>query len=94
MHNKARKYKINDFLLRLPVPLYREAVKIIPGVLGVSTNTFHNYRNILINDIQDIPHEKVILFEKLFDLKAGGLINKELKCKTLTELLQQEEWTR
>jgi len=44
MHNKARKYKINDFLLRLPVPLYREAVKIIPGVLGVSTNTFHNYK--------------------------------------------------
>ena len=90
MHNKARKYKINDFLLRLPVPLYREAVKIIPGVLGVSTNTFHNYRNILISDFQDIPHEKVILFEKLFELKEGELINKELKCKTLTELLQQE----
>jgi hypothetical protein len=94
MHNKARKYKINDFLLRLPVPLYREAVKIIPSVLGVSTNTFHNYRNILISDIQDIPHEKVILFEKLFELKEGGLINKELKCQTLTELLQQEGWIR
>lgn len=90
MHNKARKYKINDFLLRLPVPQYREAVKIIPKVLGVSLNTFHNYRNILLNDLQDIPHEKVILFEKLFELKVGGLVNKELKCKSLKELLQEE----
>ncbi len=92
MQNKARKYKINDFLLRLPVPQYRDAVKIIPNVLGVSINTFHNYRNILMGDIQDIPHEKVILFEKLFDLKEGGLLNKELKCRTLNELLRQEGW--
>lgn len=92
MQNKARKYKINDFLLRLPVPQYRDAVKIIPNVLGVSINTFHNYRNILMGDIQDIPHEKVILFEKLFDLKGGGLLNKELKCRSLNELLRQEGW--
>lgn len=90
MQIKPRKYKINDFLLRLPVPQYREAVKIIPKVLGVSLNTFHNYRNILLNDLQDIPHEKVILFEKLFELKEGGLINKEFKCKPLKVLLQEE----
>lgn len=91
MQNKSRKYKINDFLLRLPVPQYREAVKVIPNVLGVSLNTFHNYRNILLNDLQDIPHEKVILFEQLFELKSGALINKELKCKPLKELLQECE---
>lgn len=89
MHNKTRKYKINDFLLRLPVPQYREAVKIIPRVLGVSLNTFHNYRNIQLDDQQDIPHEKVILFEKLFELEVGSLINKEIKCKSLKELLQE-----
>lgn len=90
MNNKARKYKINDFLLRLPVSQYRDAVKIIPKILGVSLNTFHNYRNILWNDKQDIPHEKVILFEKLFELRVGELINKELKCKPLKELMQQK----
>jgi hypothetical protein len=94
MNNKTRKYKINDFLLRLPVPQYREAVKIIPRILGVSLNTFHNYRNILWNDKQDIPHEKVILFEKLFELRGGELINKELKCKPLKELMQQERWEK
>lgn len=94
MHNKSRKYKINDFLLRLPVPQYREAVRIIPKILGVSLNTFHNYRNILMSDQQDIPHEKVILFEKLFDLSVGDLLNKELKCKPLRELLQQESWEK
>lgn len=90
MSNKTRKYKINDFLLRLPVHQYREAVKIIPRVLGVSLNTFHNYRNILWNDKQDIPHEKVIMFEKLFELKGGELINKEIKCKPLSELMQKD----
>ena len=69
---------------------YREAVKIIPRVLGVSLNTFHNYRNILWNDKQDIPHEKVIMFEKLFELKGGELINKEIKCKPLSELMQKD----
>jgi hypothetical protein len=90
MSDKARKYKINDCLLRLPVPQYREAVKVIPRVLGISLNTFHNYRNILSGDKQDIPHEKVILFEKLFEMRIGELINKEMRCKSLKELLQKE----
>ena len=87
MGDKARKYKINDFLLKLPVSQYRDAVKIIPRVLGVSLNTFHNYRNILSGDKQDIPHEKVLLFEKLFELRCGELINKQTRCKPLKELL-------
>lgn len=90
MSNKIRKYKINDFLLRLPVPQYREAIRILPKVLGVSLNTFHNYRNILLDDRQDIPHEKVVLFEKLFEMRVGELMNKELRCRPLKELLQLE----
>nr|WP_121269963.1 hypothetical protein [Pedobacter schmidteae] len=94
MTNKARKYKINDFLLRLPVPQYREAVRIIPRIMGISLNTFHNYRNILIGDKQDIPHEKVIMFEKMFEMRVGDLINRDIRCKPLKELLQQECWKR
>ena len=90
MSDKARKYKINDCLLRLPVPQYREAVKVIPKVLGISLNTFHNYRNILAGDKQDIPYEKVVLFEKLFEMRIGELINKEMRCKPLKELLGKE----
>ncbi|SMC74188.1 hypothetical protein [Pedobacter nyackensis] len=94
MTNKVRKYKINDFLLRLPVSQYREAVRVIPKVLGVSLNTFHNYRNILIDDLQDIPHEKVMLFEKLFEMKVGELRNRNMSCKPLKELLQSEDSRR
>lgn len=94
MRNKLRKYKINDFLLRLTMPQYREAVKIIPRVLGISLNTFHNYRNILSEDKQDIPYEKVALFEKLFEMQVGELINKETRCKSLKELLQQDSWRK
>jgi hypothetical protein len=88
--NSARKYKINDFLLRLPVPQYREAIKILPRVLGISLNTFHNYRNILSNDRQDIPYEKVVMIEKLFEMRMGELINKETRCKPLKELMLRE----
>lgn len=89
MNNNNRKYKINDFLLRLPVHQYRETIKILPKILGISLNTFNNYRNILLGDSQDIPHEKVVLFEKLFEMQGGELMNKELRCKPLRELLQQ-----
>ncbi len=94
MRDKLRKYKIDDFLLRLPMPQYREAVKIIPRVLGISLNTFHNYRNILSDDKQDIPYEKVALIEKLFEMQVGELINKETPCKSLKELLQQDSWRK
>ncbi|WEK19356.1 MAG: hypothetical protein P0Y49_21505 [Candidatus Pedobacter colombiensis] len=88
--SRTRKYKINDFLLRLPVPQYREAIKILPKVLGISLNTFHNYRNILSNDKQDIPYEKVVMIEKLFEMRGGELINKEMRCKPLKELMLRE----
>lgn len=88
--SRSRKYKINDFLLRLPVSQYREAIKILPKVLGISLNTFHNYRNILANDKQDIPYEKVVMIEKLFEMRIGELINKETRCKSLKELMLRE----
>lgn len=91
MSNRVNKYKINDFLLRLPVAQYREAIKLLPKILGVSLNTFHNYRNIELDDRQDIPHEKVVLFEKLFEMRVGELLNKEVRCKPLKEFLGREQ---
>lgn len=69
---------------------YRKAIKILPKALNISVNTFSNYRNIRINDEQDIPHQKVVLIEKMFGLEAGKLENFTLKYKPLKQLL--EEW--
>lgn len=69
---------------------YRKAIKILPKALNVSVNTFSNYRNIQINDEQDIPHQKVVLIEKMFGLEAGKLENFTLEYKPLKQLL--EEW--
>lgn len=85
----SRKYKINECLLSLPVAEYRAALRFLPKYLGISLNTFHNYRNILLNDTQDIPHEKVMVMEKLFELKPGELCNKMIYVKTLKEFLQE-----
>ena len=85
-----RKYKINECLLKRSIDHHREAIRKIPKYIGISLNTLHNYRNILYNDSQDIPHEIVVLFEQLFKLEPGGLLNKTIKGKTLDELINSE----
>lgn len=90
MTEDPKKYKINDYLNQLNVKEYRMAVQIIPKILGVSLNTFHNYRNILWNSTQDIPYEKVVMFEQLFEMRSGELINNEISVKKLKDLFQSD----
>lgn len=85
-----RKYKINECLLKRSIDHHREAIRKLPKYLGVSLNTLHNYRNILFSDSQDILHEIVVLFEQLFELEPGGLLNKPIRGKTLDELINTE----
>lgn len=81
------KYRINELLADLPMKDYRRAIKIIPGVLGVSPNTFANYRSIKAEEERDIPHQKVALLEKIFDIPPGGLECFERNCKSIRQLL-------
>lgn len=90
MTDGPKKYKINDYLNQLNVREYRQAVQIIPKILGISLNTFHNYRNILWNSTQDIPYEKVVMFEQLFDMNSGELINNPISVKKLKDLFLSE----
>ena len=79
------KYKIDDLLKNFSITHYRLAMRLIPQQLGVSVKTFANYRNIKLNDSQDIPHEKVAILEKLFDLKPGQLQNFVILVKPIIE---------
>ncbi|ADY53383.1 hypothetical protein Pedsa_2844 [Pseudopedobacter saltans DSM 12145] len=85
------KYKINELLANLPMKDYKKAMKLIPKILGVSVNTFLNYRNILIDEDRDIPYQKVVSLEKMFGLEAGSLINLDTTQKTIYELLEEQE---
>lgn len=85
---KDYKYKINEYLHGLPMKDYKKAMKIIPRLLHISENTFHNYRNIQIGENRDIPYEKVKRLELLFGIKDGMLKNYEIKGQTITELLK------
>lgn len=80
------KYKIDEYLNSLTIKEYRKAIQLIPRILGVSLNTFQNYRNILIGDVQDIPYEKVIILEKLFDYNPGSLSNQQPEVERLKNL--------
>ena len=85
------KYRINELLLQLPMKDYRKALKIIPKALNVSVNTFLNYRNIKLADEQDIPHQKVVVLEKIFGLASGELANFKSEYKSLKQLLEECE---
>ena len=84
-----RKYRINELMEEYSIKKHQFALKKIPQVLNISANTFHNYRRIELGDMQDIPHEKVILLEKLFEIEAGTLINDKPKTVTLDELYDE-----
>lgn len=75
--------------MQLPMKDYRKALKLIPGAINVSLNTFLNYRNIKVTDEQDIPHQKVVLLEKIFGLAPGELENFKPEYKSLKQLLEE-----
>ncbi len=83
------KYRINDLLSELPMKDYRKALKILPKALGISPNTFSNYRNIRISEDRDIPYQKALLLEKIFELKPGELLNFRPEYKSMKQLLKE-----
>lgn len=87
MKKQTRKYKIDEYLFNLNVWQYRKAMQILPDLLSISLNTFHNYRRILPESTQDIPYEKVILMEKLFDFPHGTLAYQHPEIESLKSIL-------
>lgn len=90
MKQNMEKYRINAFMEGLTVREYKFAIKVIPQVLQVSVNTFHNYRRIRTGSKQDIPYEKVKLLELLFGVQSGALENSKIKGKSLTDLFKTQ----
>ena len=85
-----KKYRINTYLDTLTIKEHKEAMKLIPELLQISINTFHNYRRIKINDVQDIPYEKVRMMEILFEMGEGTLINYVIKASPLKPSLREK----
>lgn len=88
---ELKKYKIDECMNGLNLPQYKAALRIIPELLGVAFNTFHNYRKLKIGDGQDIPYEMVRKMEQLFKLKEGELANFSVDCKSLKELMEERQ---
>ncbi|MXV14901.1 hypothetical protein [Hufsiella ginkgonis] len=84
------KYRLHDLLDNLPKKDFNKAMRVIPKVLGVSFNTFLNYRNIKLADQRDIPHQKVLILEKIFGLNHGELDNFKIECKHISQLLNED----
>ena len=81
-----RKYRIEELLDYLPMKEYKFVMKILPGVLGVSPNTFRNYINLNEESSKDIPYQKVVAMERFFGIKEGDLANIKPWGKNFREL--------
>ena len=58
------KYLIHENLSNLPMRDYKNALKVIPLVLGVSPNTFLNYRNIKAGEKKTFPTKRWFNWKK------------------------------
>lgn len=76
---------------KLNLTMYKMALKVIPEMLGIAFNTFHNYRRMKIDAEADIPYEMVRKLEIFFGLKPGGLANYNIVCKSLKQILRDNK---
>jgi hypothetical protein len=88
--NKQKKYKIDEEMRKLNLVNYKRTLKEIPDMLSIASNTFHNYRKMAIDDKGDIPYEAVRKMEHFFGLKQGELANFTITCKTLRQIIKEE----
>ncbi|MES2457655.1 MAG: hypothetical protein V4594_19010 [Bacteroidota bacterium] len=84
-----RKYRIEEEMVKLNLPGYKFALKVIPEILDIAFNTFHNYRKLRIGDKGDIPYEMVRKLEIIFQLKEGELANFSVECKGLQAMMKE-----
>jgi hypothetical protein len=90
MPHDLRKYKINEYLESLTVKEYKVGIKLIPKLLNVSANTIYNWRDIRMDDREDIPAQKANMLEQLFGMQKGELANYQVEMKNLKEYIIDE----
>lgn len=89
METKQYKYRINELMNKLPISDYKKLLRIAPSELRVTPTTFNNYRNIRADDpddLRDIPHEKVLMLERLFSIGPGELENFTITTRSLADI--------
>nr|WP_121272363.1 hypothetical protein [Pedobacter schmidteae] len=84
-----KKYRIQECIDNLKRHEYRIVLKAIPIIIGKGTTTFYNYRDILIDDKEDIPFKIVRKLEILFGLENGGLETKKTTGKHYGQIVQE-----
>ncbi|SMD12595.1 hypothetical protein [Pedobacter nyackensis] len=84
-----KKYKIQECIDNLKKNEYRIVLRSIPNIIGKGISTFYNYRDILIDDKEDIPFKIARKLEILFGLENGGLETKKTKGKHYLQIIEE-----
>lgn len=85
----VKKYRIQDCIDNLTRNEYRIILRLIPGIIGKGTTTFYNYRDILIDDREDIPYKIVRKLEILFGLEPGGLEKEKTEGRHYLQIVKE-----
>jgi hypothetical protein len=73
--NLQLKYKLHDLMLNLNHREYSKALEELPGLIGKSKASIHNYRYIPFGSKASLPYEAGLLIEKYFNILPGTLLN-------------------
>ncbi|TDQ11330.1 hypothetical protein [Pedobacter metabolipauper] len=85
-----KKYKIEECLNRMNIREYKEARRILPGLIGKCINTLNNYRDILEDGNEEIPYGIGITLERFFGLETGKLSNIKIESRHYLEIFKEE----
>lgn len=83
---KILKYKIQNFLVKLPKENYDACMKCLPNELGVTQRTFYRWKSLTIENPSEIPADKLFQLAKFFGVSMESMFNFEPKdIKLITE---------
>lgn len=86
-----KKYKIEECIDNLKRKEYKIVLKSIPGIIGKGMTTFYNYRDLCIEDKEDIPYKIARKLEILFGLEAGELENVKTEGKHYSQIIAEHK---
>jgi hypothetical protein len=90
----VKKYRIQECIDNLKRSEYKIVIRTVPRIIGKGLTTFYNYRDILIEEKEDIPYKIARKLEVLFGLEAGGLETEKTEGKHYLQIVEEQKIRR
>ena len=82
---EQNKYRINELINQLPKAQTTEWVTGQLEKEGIKKRTFFRDKAIMLDDGEDIPMQRMVIYAKFFGVELGDLLNYTVKTKSAFE---------